>query len=334
MNQHLLELDNPTYIVQPDDTIEGIAIRTGVKVSTLRRINKIYGNVMTGQILKLYSPPAVLSPKNIKSQSHKSICEFDDKVIAVFENTSDFAKGDERPKAAAVLPIAFESVERPPASLKDVEIEATPPTTIISSNIIRSALEEEFPVIEGGESKILNRERMILIHTYLPVMHQFEPWALLYSLYDHGADMITFYNRVQGYQKTVLVVETENGEVFGGYASGEWKVSTTYCGNGQSFLFKFTDCGAMQYYKWTEENDFFMRCSSDQIAMGGGGDGFGFVLDKDFLTGGSSKCLTFNNDPLTSDAQGVFNIVNVEVFGFASSLQKSFRRGYVHTKKR
>jgi hypothetical protein len=71
-----------------------------------------------------------------------------------------------------------------------------------------------------------------------------------------------------------------------------------------------------------------MWCSVDQIAMGGGGDGFGLVLDKDFITGGSCRCQTFNNDPLSSSPNGVFNIINVEVWGFKSSVnRKSFRRG-------
>ena len=62
-----------------------------------------------------------------------------------------------------------------------------------------------------------------------------------------------------------------------------------------------------------------MWCSSDKIAMGGGGEGFGFVLDSDFLTGGSSRCDTFNNEPLSDSDNGVFKIINVEVWGFKSS---------------
>ena len=60
--------------------------------------------------------------------------------------------------------------------------------------------------------------------------------------------------------------------------------------------------------------------------MGGGGAGFGFVLDKDFLTGGSSTCKTFNNDPLTSSTDGTFRIVNVEVWGFKSSMARKVYR--------
>ena len=36
-------------------------------------------------------------------------------------------------------------------------------------------------------------------------------------------------------------VETETGEVFGAYATGEWKVSQSFSGTGQSFLYKFCE---------------------------------------------------------------------------------------------
>ena len=87
-----------------------------------------------------------------------------------------------------------------------------------------------------------------------------------------------------------------------------------------SCVFSVND--SFQYFGWTEKNDYFMWCSSEKIAMGGGGEGFGFVLDSDFHTGGTSRSETFNNDPLSSSENGVFKIVNVEVWGFKSSINK------------
>jgi len=65
-----------------------------------------------------------------------------------------------------------------------------------------------------------------------------------------------------------------------------------------------------------------MWSTATQLAMGGGGDGFGFVLDEDFLTGGSSSCATFANEPLTRD-KSVFRVVNVECWGLINSKKKS-----------
>ena len=52
--------------------------------------------------------------------------------------------------------------------------------------------------------------------------------------------------------------------------------------------------------------------------MGGGGDGFGFVLDSDFATGESFKCRTYENPVLVDKENGSFRIANVECWGFES----------------
>ena len=91
-------------------------------------------------------------------------------------------------------------------------------------------------------------------------------------------------------------------------------------GSGESFLFKFdTTSSNLHHYPWTGENDFFVWCGHDQIAMGGGGDGFGFVLDTDFVSGASFACTTFGNSVLVNnhgDNNGNFRIKNVECWGF------------------
>ena len=85
------------------------------------------------------------------------------------------------------------------------------------------------------------------------------------------------------------------------------------------------DC--FQQYSWSEKNEFFMWSTSNQLAMGGGGDGFGFVLDEDFLTGGSSSCETFSNEILTPSGS-TFRIVNVEVWGLENSKKTRKTSGY------
>jgi TLD len=50
--------------------------------------------------------------------------------------------------------------------------------------------------------------------------------------------------------------------------------------------------------------------------MGGGGDGFGFVLDSDFATGESFRCKTYGNPVLVDKENGSFRIANVECWGF------------------
>lgn len=79
--------------------------------------------------------------------------------------------------------------------------------------------------------------------------------------------------------------------------------------------------GAVEVFSWSGLNNFFMWSSEDKIAMGGGGDGFAFVLDRDFLTGDSNRCETFGN-PLLVSTNRSFRITNVEVWGFQDLLNR------------
>ena len=147
---------------------------------------------------------------------------------------------------------------------------------------------------------------------------------MLYSVLNDGADLNSFYARVQGCKYTVLIVETINGEIFGGFNSSEWMISPNFYGSGESFLFKFNEeDGSCDRYPWTGDNEFFVFSSHDQIAMGGGGHGFGFVLDCDFATGESFCSATFGNELLVKKEKGAFRIKNVEVWGFEGIFGRS-----------
>lgn len=69
-------------------------------------------------------------------------------------------------------------------------------------------------------------------------------------------------------------------------------------------------------FEMTGTNDFFVWGSPSQIAMGGGGDGFGFVLDSDFATGESFCSATYGNPLLVDKENGSFRIANIECWGF------------------
>jgi hypothetical protein len=49
--------------------------------------------------------------------------------------------------------------------------------------------------------------------------------------------MTSFFTLTSGLAHTIIVIETIDGFKFGGFASGEWKKSKEYFGNGTSFVF-------------------------------------------------------------------------------------------------
>ena len=90
----------------------------------------------------------------------------------------------------------------------------------------------------------------------LPLTVQGYRWVLLFSAVQHGFSLLTFYERAKRKQRTVLVVETLKGEVFGGFTATDWaqqassggragigsaaaKTKSTYFGTGEAFLFSF-----------------------------------------------------------------------------------------------
>ena len=75
----------------------------------------------------------------------------------------------------------------------------------------------------------------------------------------------------------------------------------------------------LRVYRWTQTNEFFMFSSHERVGMGGGGEGFAFVLDADFFSGGSYRSETFGNPRLTKSE--TFRVRNVEVWGFDSVLR-------------
>jgi hypothetical protein len=66
-----------------------------------------------------------------------------------------------------------------------------------------------------------------------------------------------------------------------------------------------------------------VRC---QLAMGGGGGQFGFVLDSDFNWGETNPCGTYGNPRLTSHHEP-FKIDEVEIWGFDSCGPQSINGG-------
>jgi hypothetical protein len=168
------------------------------------------------------------------------------------------------------------------------------------------------------------------LRPHLPEVMQIQAYKLVYSLYNNGSDLASFYKGGKGYDYTLLIVETLDGCVFGGFCSREWKPLGSYFGTGESFIF---GCGApgkeqkegdapyaLSAYTWTHMNNYFCFADLEKIAMGGGGQGFGFVIDADFRSVGSSSCVTFGNDKSLDIANEsgtpTSRIANVELWAF------------------
>jgi hypothetical protein len=143
---------------------------------------------------------------------------------------------------------------------------------------------------------------------------------------------------------TLLVVKSASGEVIGGYADipiVPW-ASTSSNSAAKSCLFKLNigtktttattspevtvDVYGKQQSCMLSTKRIIFDSTRRIIAFGGGDstkpssdddDGFGLCLTDSFVRGTTSKCAAYQmNAPLISDPGGIFDVLDVEVWGF------------------
>ncbi|XP_047429974.1 nuclear receptor coactivator 7 isoform X2 [Mugil cephalus] len=147
----------------------------------------------------------------------------------------------------------------------------------------------------------------------LPARVQGYPWRLAYSTEKHGTSLKTLYRNLADVDSPVLlVIKDMDNQIFGAFSTHPFRVSEHCYGTGETFLYSF--CPEIKVYRWTGENSYFVKGNTDSLQMGGGGGQLGLWLDAELYRGTTTKCATFNNQPLSS--QQDFNIHSLEVWTF------------------
>ena len=164
-------------------------------------------------------------------------------------------------------------------------------------------------------------------------------WRRLYGLGRDGDSFDGCLRIIGSEKRTLMVVRTTKGDIFGGYADAPWhsrqnSSTAKFYGSASSCLFSFNSnlgkdstsssppsC-AIRVYRWTGKNRYIQVCdvSNKMLAFGGGGDkgAFGLCLQEDFERGTTGHCETFDNEPLC--AQGNFDVVDVEFWEFQTGV--------------
>mmetsp|Transcript_11223 Transcript_11223/g.23256 ORF Transcript_11223/g.23256 Transcript_11223/m.23256 type:complete len:402 (+) Transcript_11223:73-1278(+) len=164
-------------------------------------------------------------------------------------------------------------------------------------------------------------------------------WRRLYGLGRDGDSFDGCLRIIGTCKKTLMVVRTTKGDVFGGYADAPWhsrhdSASAKFYGSASSCLYSFSSKqsehsrspmeSSLNVYRWTGKNRYIQVCdvSNKMLAFGGGGDkgAFGLCLQEDFQRGTTGHCETFDNDPLCSNDERTFDIVDVEFWEFLTGV--------------
>ncbi|OUZ99316.1 TLDc [Macleaya cordata] len=165
-------------------------------------------------------------------------------------------------------------------------------------------------------SLLLSEKTRSSLYVSLPALVQGRKWVLLYSTWRHGISLSTLYRRsaiCPGF--TLLVVGDQRGAIFGGLVEAPLRATNKrkYQGTNNTFVFTNTS-GNPAVFRPTGANRYFTLCSSDFLALGGGGH-FALYLDGDLLSGSSSVSETFGNPCLAHTED--FEVKEVELWGFA-----------------
>ncbi|KAM8737017.1 oxidation resistance protein 1 isoform 2-T2 [Acanthopagrus schlegelii] len=139
-------------------------------------------------------------------------------------------------------------------------------------------------------------------------------WQLAYSTSRHGASLKSLYRKLSSTDSPVLIVIKDAlDEIFGAFLSHPLRISETFYGTGETFLFMLRP--RFKCFRWTGENSFFIKGDLDSFAIGGGSGHFGLWVDENLYLGRSSPCYTFNNCCLSETDD--FRVMELEVWTFS-----------------
>jgi len=201
------------------------------------------------------------------------------------------------------------------------------------------------------DNYVLTPPIMDQLRQKLPQSVKNDNFWLKYSLSKDGASVRAMVEKMRNSSRSILCIETMQGEVFGAFVSSPWiPRGAKYFGSGEAFVWNLSNSRSLrdmgnleeqlelehqvQMYPWSGQNRNVQRLESAeaQLIIGGGGPdedvleivnadeskddhGFALVLAPELETGYSNACLTFKSPSLpVMKGEDTFDIFNMEVW--------------------
>ncbi|VDK44736.1 unnamed protein product [Anisakis simplex] len=166
------------------------------------------------------------------------------------------------------------------------------------------------------ERTLLTSAALLLITLQLP--HQSRnQWKLLFSSRIHGESFSKLLKAVDGTGACVVIVETTQGRVFGGFANEGFVCGPQYSGDQRCFLFE--DRHSVNIFNATGFNEHFAYLNHMQqtlpngLGIGGADENWSLFLREEFGKGISSANIsTFEKCWLAGENE--FDVHNVEIW--------------------
>lgn len=90
----------------------------------------------------------------------------------------------------------------------------------------------EFMPEKSHKSVILSDLQLSNFIGALPSFYRQAEWKRIFNLDEDGCSLITFFQNCREEDTTVMVIQDENGWIFGGFCVEAWRCSYTFFGNG------------------------------------------------------------------------------------------------------
>lgn len=214
-----------------------------------------------------------------------------------------------------------------------IKIQIIHPLTMTASEIEKKSYKRVCLIADGFNMEISQFwcPSLAWCFKYYFEIHKVGTWKLIYSSKFHGHSINRFVHHTVGYRsQSVLIIRTNNQEIFGAYIDKPWISSNKYFGETDCFLWaispnvtikRATNKGNKNFvYFFNNKNSF----SGLPVGIGFGGlpENFRLGLNED-LTAGTITSLdsTYENGTIIPSVN--FSVNLIEVWGVSSNFAES-----------
>ncbi|GMH64564.1 hypothetical protein TrST_g116 [Triparma strigata] len=162
-------------------------------------------------------------------------------------------------------------------------------------------------------SRIITKAKLKNLSEKLPHYIQRRQIVKLFDS-NEGGTLDDLYEGCSGYDYSIILIEDEEGNMFGGFAVEEWKKKEGWGGGEDSFVFKFQG-DEVKSFSNSKGNKMYQTSTEEFLGMGSGKGGtFAIYIDRELAVGGSCETGTFNNVMLSGGEE--FIVEKLEVWSF------------------
>lgn len=187
---------------------------------------------------------------------------------------------------------------------------------------------------EAARPHVLSPPIMDSLRPHLPYSVQQDNFWLKYSLMRDGCSLYALLRGVRSSARTILAIETMDGDVFGSFTSSPWRPNgNAYYGSGETFLWRlsrsrYTPCKTVEeqiklesdldIFGWTGKNRNvqYLVDPEAQIILGGGTLDEGISLDE--------ATVTLNEKTYTAKDAGFALVLNNDLSEGTSGFSLTF----------